>query len=81
MADITVTIPTTQVSRVSEALGVSTVAEAKAWVMAKIKEEVIAYEIRQAEEAEEAKVQTAREAQRTAIGTARTTAEVEVILT
>lgn len=80
MADITVTIPQAQVSRVATALGVSTVEEAKEWILTKVKEQVIAYETEQANLTEQAKIETAREAQEIAIQTARTTADSEITL-
>jgi len=67
MADITITIPTELVARVSAGLGVSTIPEAKAWVIAKIKEEVLASEQKAVEDTEDAKLETARQARETAV--------------
>lgn len=80
MADITITIPTAQVARVSEALGATTIPEAKAWVIDQIKQAVVVHEQKQTSDTEQAKVESAEQARRVALEAVQATVESEITL-
>lgn len=67
MPTITIDIPTEQVDRVRNALGVSTTAEAKQWVIEQLKSAVKAKEARAILDVEDAKVAQAEADRDTAI--------------
>lgn len=74
MAQITINIPDEHLARIQNA-GIN-----KAWVLARIKDAVKAYEAEQVRETERAKVEQAQTDMQTAIETAVATADAEITL-
>ena len=71
MPQISIDIPTGQVDRVQAGLGVTTVAEAKEWIINSIKDRVKAHEAKDVKTAEDAKIaqaETDKEAAVNAVG-------------
>lgn len=80
MAQLILNVDNSQVARLIAAYGVSSQAELKTAIIRQIKNQINAYESAIANNAETQKIEAARRAAETAVQTARTAAESEIVL-
>lgn len=81
MPSLTLTVTAQVATRIQNAYGATSLAELKTMIITEIKNKVASYETSLVEQAEQIKREAADQARITAIQTAQTTADSEIILT